>query len=712
MQFPRCCEGARCSSPTTSEQANTTQAVDPASYGGDEMAPSVLGSDLVGQHLPEQSSELQALNQLHSSRMPSSLFSSLMTDAIGTAHLAAHSPAMSSALPFSEGLGGFPQFTDSFYLPFSDPTGSLSHIELGTFGESLSVSEAPGVSAAPLPSYSAASQHKETLGVKPLPAGSACSGETSADASHAAVVHPEVGDVLGDGSISHEAIISHFKEYAKMVGFGMTRNFDNLDSSGHYRRVRISCKQAGLPRKTARHDNPALQRERTSQKVGCPFEVTVWRTKQRVGGTPQQREHWVVTNVKGLSHGPCPLLGGSCHPMSKVHDGIHKDVQDEIKAQLRRQAGQPVPRPLESRGASPSVLQRFLSQWCSAAGEAPELSSLLAEIASSGKKISEALATSGIHGGLPASTSDPREHVAAANAALQSAVMSTGQVRLYSGSNSSSGCEYQAVSERGQFVVAADPLNGVKAFDSGLPCGTIFGVYRLDQHAARAGKGLGALPLTPGRQQVAAGYILYSAVTVVVLTLGDGVHGFTLDHRSGEFVLSHRGIRMPERGNSYAVNELGYGEWPAGLRSYIQAVARGDGQTKNPYAARSTSSLVADFHKTLLHGGLLLSPGRHVRLVHEASPLSLVMEQVRAGRGEGLGLPGRAVSIPAAPLRCPHCCGIMAVQAGGSARDCSCPLLDLEPARIHDNTAAFLGSRDDMAELQMHMLQDSGLTHH
>lgn len=222
-----------------------------------------------------------------------------------------------------------------------DPTGSLSHIDLSMLSNptaDLPVGSQPAGFQQQMSSQ--LGRDVDLQGVKTeQPHGHSPfmhSRPGSTAPSGGGVTHPEVGDIIGDGDVDHSAIISHFKEYANKVGFVMTRNFDNLDAAGRYRRVRVACKQGGMPRKTPRHENPALQRERTSQKVGCPFEVTVWRTKQRPGGVQAAEERWVITNVKGITHGPCPLLGNVCHPLSKAQDGIHKDAQDQIKAQIKR----------------------------------------------------------------------------------------------------------------------------------------------------------------------------------------------------------------------------------------------------------------------------------------------------------------------------------------------------------------------------------------
>lgn len=161
------------------------------------------------------------------------------------------------------------------------------------------------------------------------------------------------------------------------------------------------------------------------------------------------------------------------------------------------------------------------------------------------------------------------------------------------------------------------------------PChqraGTIFGVYQRDA-AADATSNV----LQPGSKLVAAGYSLYSSATMMVITTGSGTHGFTLDPQLGDFVLTHPSITIPKRGQIYSVNDARYFDWPAGLQRYIDDIRQGKGQSPKQYSARYICSLVADFHRTLLYGGVAMNPRSHLRLVYEANPMSFLCEQVSA----------------------------------------------------------------------------------
>jgi fructose-1,6-bisphosphatase I len=171
--------------------------------------------------------------------------------------------------------------------------------------------------------------------------------------------------------------------------------------------------------------------------------------------------------------------------------------------------------------------------------------------------------------------------------------------------------------------------------------GTIFSIR------GRRGSGpdhVAADVLQAGTSQVAAGYVIYGAATQLVYTAGDGVHGFTLDPGAGEFVRTHTRLRMPERGRTYSVNEGNTWRWPATIRRFVDYVKIDDVATGRPYTARYAGSLVADFHRTLLDGGIFLYPADasasgkvtgKLRLLYEAAPMALLAESAggRASTG-------------------------------------------------------------------------------
>lgn len=218
----------------------------------------------------------------------------------------------------------------------------------------------------------------------------------------------------------------------------------------------------------------------------------------------------------------------------------------------------------------------------------------------------------------------------------------------------------------GPYVVIFDPLDGSRNIDASIPTGTIFGIYRRlpeADHLPIEEKAY-ANVMQRGEQQVAAGYALYSSATIMAVSVGSGLHGFTLDYTIGEFVYSHHDIRIPERGQIYSVNDARYFDWPSGLRKYIDTVRQGKGQTRKQYSARYICSLVADLHRTIMYGGIAMNPRSHLRLLYEANPLSYLVEQ-----------------------------------GGGKGTDGKRRILEINPIEIHQRLPLFLGSAADIAEL-------------
>ncbi len=215
------------------------------------------------------------------------------------------------------------------------------------------------------------------------------------------------------------------------------------------------------------------------------------------------------------------------------------------------------------------------------------------------------------------------------------------------------------------FALSFDPLDGSSNIDVNVNVGTIFGVRLVSGES----KDLTQAVLRPGSEQVAAGYVLYGPSTVFVATIGDGVAAFTLDD-SGEFVGSAERLRMPEQGIYYSANESGVASWPGPFREFIPALLRGELGGK-PYSARYIGSLVADFHRTLLKGGVFLypvtekAPQGKLRLQYEANPLAMIAEA-----------------------------------AGGAAIDGSERILELQATGIHQRTPLVVGSRREVELLR------------
>ncbi|XP_065872343.1 uncharacterized protein [Euphorbia lathyris] len=223
------------------------------------------------------------------------------------------------------------------------------------------------------------------------------------------------------------------------------------------------------------------------------------------------------------------------------------------------------------------------------------------------------------------------------------------------------------INDDGPFAVVTDPLDGSRNIDASIPTGTIFGIYRRLEELDHLPQNEKAMlnSLQSGTRLVAAGYVLYSSATILCATFGSGTHAFTLDHSTGDFILTHPGIKIPPRGQIYSVNDARYFDWPEGLRQYIDTVRQGKGRYPKKYSARYICSLVADFHRTLMYGGVAMNPRDHLRLVYEANPLSFLAEQ-----------------------------------AGGRGSDGKHRILSIQPVKLHQRLPLFLGSPEDIEELE------------
>ncbi len=215
---------------------------------------------------------------------------------------------------------------------------------------------------------------------------------------------------------------------------------------------------------------------------------------------------------------------------------------------------------------------------------------------------------------------------------------------------------------RGKYAMMYDPLDGSSNIDVNTSIGTIFSIHR---KVTTGEDGTAADCMQPGSRQVAAGYFIYGSSTMMVYTTGHGVDGFTLDPALGEFILSHENIRTPSRGRMYSINEGNQSKWDEGTAAYIRHLKERDDATGRPYSLRYIGSLVADFHRNLLKGGIFLYPGpkAKLRLLYEAAPLAMVAEQ-----------------------------------AGGLATTGTQSIMDVEPESLHMRVPLIIGSKDDVNE--------------
>ncbi len=192
----------------------------------------------------------------------------------------------------------------------------------------------------------------------------------------------------------------------------------------------------------------------------------------------------------------------------------------------------------------------------------------------------------------------------------------------------------------GKYVLLFDPLDGSSNIDVNVSIGTIFSIYK--RVTPEGTPGTIEDCLQEGRNQVAAGYIVYGSSTIMVYSTGEGVHGFTLDPAFGEFLLSHENIRIPEECSIYSLNEGNYKYWPMGLKKYIKHIQDADDLGFKPYSSRYIGSMVADIHRNLLYGGIFIYPGDRrnphgkLRLLYECNPMAFLIEAAggRATNGE------------------------------------------------------------------------------
>ncbi|MEG9533867.1 class 1 fructose-bisphosphatase [Mannheimia bovis] len=218
--------------------------------------------------------------------------------------------------------------------------------------------------------------------------------------------------------------------------------------------------------------------------------------------------------------------------------------------------------------------------------------------------------------------------------------------------------------ERGRnakYILMTDPLDGSSNIEVNVSVGTIFSIYR---RVSPIGTPVTKEDfLQEGRKQVAAGYVTYGSSTMLVYTTGNGVNGFTYDPSLGLFILSHPDLKTPTEGKYYSINEGQYVTFPQGVKRFIKYCQETDEATKRPYSSRYIGSLVSDFHRNLLKGGIYIYPTSTVypkgklRLLYECNPIAFLAEQ-----------------------------------AGGMATDGFNPILDIKPTELHQRVPFFVGS--------------------
>lgn len=228
------------------------------------------------------------------------------------------------------------------------------------------------------------------------------------------------------------------------------------------------------------------------------------------------------------------------------------------------------------------------------------------------------------------------------------------------------------VSVNSKYVCLFDPLDGSSNIDVNVSIGTIFSVYR---RITEKGKPVTIQDfLQAGREQIAAGYIVYGTSTMLVYATRRGVNGFTLDPSIGEFTMSHPNIKCPEFGQIYSVNHGNFFQYAEGVKQYITACQKKDKETGGPYSQRYVGSMVADVHRNLIKGGIFMYPATldkpkgKLRLQYECNPFAFILEV-----------------------------------AGGKATNGEQRILDILPEELHQRSALFIGSSGMMDELETYI---------
>lgn len=231
----------------------------------------------------------------------------------------------------------------------------------------------------------------------------------------------------------------------------------------------------------------------------------------------------------------------------------------------------------------------------------------------------------------------------------------------------------------GKYVVLMDPLDGSSNIDVNVSIGTIFSIYRRKTKPGTVAQLEDFLQ--PGLDLVAAGYIIYGSSTMLVFSTGHGVNGFTLDTSIGVFCLSHPNMRIPKDGRIYSINEGNYKQFPEGVKKYLKYCQEEDETTNRPYTSRYIGSLVADFHRNLIKGGIYMYPSTgnnpegKLRLMYENIPLAFIVEQ-----------------------------------AGGLASDGKNRILEITPNHLHQRTPLFIGSKHMVEQAEAYIAEHSPMS--
>ncbi|MEK7235242.1 MAG: class 1 fructose-bisphosphatase [Nitrospirota bacterium] len=324
-------------------------------------------------------------------------------------------------------------------------------------------------------------------------------------------------------------------------------------------------------------------------------------------------------------------------------------------------------------GQFPLTLSRFtIQQQAAHPGATGEFSSLLAQIGLVGKLIAQDLRRAGLinilgtTGEINVQGETVKKLDEIANETFLTAFRQSGLACALASEEMERPVLLPENWPQAKYMLLFDPLDGSSNTDCNMPLGAIFSVLKSESKDR--------MPtedelVRKGTAQVAAGYLLFGSSTMLVYTVGQGVHGFTLEPGIGEYLLSHEQIRIPARGKIYGANEGNYHKWTTGTKKYLDYLKVSDKATGRPYSGRYSACLVADVHRILLGGGIYLYPGEldkpegKLRLLYEANPLAWVVEQ-----------------------------------AGGRASTGTMRILDVEAKQLHQRVPLIIGSADDVRD--------------
>jgi fructose-1,6-bisphosphatase I len=326
-------------------------------------------------------------------------------------------------------------------------------------------------------------------------------------------------------------------------------------------------------------------------------------------------------------------------------------------------------------GYFPLTLSRFINQRQAAhPGDAGELSSLLSQIGLVGKLIAQDLRRAGLidilgtTGEMNVQGETVKRLDEIANETFLKAFHHSGLVCALASEEMEKPVLLPENWPQAKYMLLFDPLDGSSNTDCNMPLGAIFSVLKCERKDRMP---TGDDLVRKGTEQVAAGYLLYGSSTMLVYTVGQGVHGFTLEPGIGEYLLSHEQIRTPARGKVYGANEGNSHKWTTGTKKYMEYLKVPDTATGRPYSGRYSACLVADVHRILLGGGIYLYPGEldkpegKLRLLYEANPLAWVVEE-----------------------------------AGGRASTGTMRILDVEAKQLHQRVPLIIGSANDVRDAE------------